>query len=79
MPGLCFLGNAASSHRNLPVQTSEQTVHERAAAAEVSNKQLAQEAQELQASRDAAVALHQQLEQELQQFRHLAEVRFCAI
>ncbi len=61
------------------MQISEQTAHERAAAAEVSNQQLAQEAQELQDSRGAAVALHQQLEQALQQSRHLAEVRFCAI
>ena len=61
------------------MQTSEQTAHDRAAAAEVSSRQLAQEAQELQDSRDAAVALQQQLEQALQQSCHLAEVRVCAI
>ncbi|KAL0047839.1 hypothetical protein WJX82_001227 [Trebouxia sp. C0006] len=55
------------------LQTSEQTAHDRAAAAEVSSRQLAQEAQELQDSRDAAVALQQQLEQALQQSCHLAE------
>ncbi|DBA94410.1 TPA: hypothetical protein ACH3X1_002010 [Trebouxia sp. C0004] len=57
------------------LQTSEQTALRRAAAAENSNRQLAQEAQELRDSRDAAVALHQQPVQALRQARHLAEMR----
>ncbi|KAL0024154.1 hypothetical protein WJX77_002764 [Trebouxia sp. C0004] len=59
------------------LQTSEQTALRRAAAAENSNRQLAQEAQELRDSRDAAVALHQQPVQALRQARHLAETELC--
>ena len=50
------------------MQTSEQIALEQAAAAENSSRLLAQE---LRDSRDAADAL--------QQARHLAEVRLCAI